>query len=73
MICPNCRSPIVQCPECGRNYDHGEATHCEEEACRDVNAPLDCAGCHLVVGSVDGSPAGVMTLEWELIPYGRKR
>lgn len=64
--CPKCGAGMVKCPECGRKYGHGRRSHCENETCQDVNAPLDCIRCGRVVSD---DLAGVLDFDMTLIPY----
>ncbi len=64
-ICPNCGSEHTHCPECGKAFSHGEASHCDMPACKKVNAPLDCE-CGMVV---EAHRRGVINFDCTLIPY----
>jgi hypothetical protein len=66
MVCPKCEAADLQCPECGKRYNHGDAAACEESACIKVNAPLDCVGCGLVASN---ALDGVLDYEMRLIKY----
>lgn len=64
MKCPNCGSIYLHCPECGKRFHHGAASHCDNPSCVKVNAPLDCH-CGLVASAdLKGVPRHDMTL-WE--------
>lgn len=64
--CPNCGSKITRCPECGKEFAHGTRSHCNNPPCIEVNAPIDCAGCGMVVSS---DLRGVLDFDMNLIPY----
>lgn len=66
VLCPNCDSHFTICPECGARYHHGASVRCQKKECQEVNAPLDCAGCGLVV---EDKGRGVLTFDMELIEY----
>jgi len=64
--CPRCGCVSTICPECGKQFEHGEASHCDEPACVAVNAPLDCVGCGRVVAD---SLKGVIGFAGDFHPY----
>jgi len=43
--CGVCDTRVGACPECGATYPHGTTAHCRADACKAMNAPVDCAGC----------------------------
>jgi hypothetical protein len=47
-------------------YPHGATARCRTKSCKDINAPLQCVGCNLVV---EEDLMGVLSFEMELIPY----
>jgi hypothetical protein len=57
---------FVKCPECGKIYGHGTLSHCQNEGCQQVNAPLDCQRCGYVVSD---DLEGVLDFEMNLIRY----
>ena len=63
--CPICNSAFAYCAECGKQFHHGEAHHCDEKSCVEVNAPLDCECGYVVSQDLDG----VLNYEMKLIPY----
>jgi hypothetical protein len=69
VVCPFCGNQWTKCPECGKQFRHGEASHCDEAACRKVNAPLDCVGCLRVVAA---DCDGVLSLNMGLRRYGSR-
>jgi hypothetical protein len=67
--CPYCGSLRAKCPECGKQFRHGEASHCDEPDCKKVNAPLDCTGCGRVLSQyLDG----VLDFGMEHLAYERR-
>jgi len=66
MICGNCENDTCKCPECKKEFEHGEVSQCDNLTCIAVNAPLDCKGCGFVVSS---ELDGVLNFDMELIPY----
>ena len=65
MKCPVCNSNYTYCTECGKQFHHGKAHHCDEESCIAVNAPLDCKCGYVVSQDLNG----VLDFEINLIPY----
>ena len=65
FVCPMCESVTAVCPECGKTFDHGEASQCDESACKVMNTPLDCI-CGFVVSS---DCKGVLDFENKFIEY----
>lgn len=39
-----CGARTGRCPECKNLYQHGTTSHYEKEACKEMNAPVDCVG-----------------------------
>jgi hypothetical protein len=66
LRCGNCGDPHANCPECGCQFDHGRAVHCNGDACRKMNSPLDCAGCGMVVSN---DKQGTLDYDMKLMPY----
>ena len=65
--CPQCGAQTLRCPECSKVFYHGQASHCDEPACKAMNAPLDCQ-CGFVACD---NLRGVLDLSMKLIPYKR--
>jgi hypothetical protein len=69
MTCKECGSTVGHCPECGKEFEHGTADHCDNPSCVAVNAPIDC-DCGFVVAA--GSK-GVLDYNMRLIPWLEER
>lgn len=65
-VCPFCGAGAGHCPECGKEFQHGTADHCDNPPCVAMNAPIDCA-CGYVVAR---GAAGVLNLDMRLLPWG---
>jgi hypothetical protein len=65
LRCAICGSKVGQCPECGKEFPHGTAGRCDNPACVDVNAPIDCA-CGFVVSA---GKNGVLDFDLKLHPF----
>jgi hypothetical protein len=65
--CPFCLHTATHCPECGKEFNHGETSHCDGYPCIAVNAPLDCDGCGRVVAS---DCTGVLDFDMNAVLYG---
>ncbi len=63
-----CGGRWARCPGCNSRHEHGTRSHCQQSACLEMNAPLDCVKCGKVV-SADHD--GVIDHDGELIPYVR--
>lgn len=68
QVCPVCGSETVHCPECGKEFEHGTVSCCDEPDCKAMNAPLDC----ICGRTVSTDKAGVLNFDMELIPYERR-
>jgi len=66
--CPKCGSTKGRCPECGDKYPLGTISRCP--SCAEVNAPIDCAGCGLVVSD---DLRGVLDFDMNLLPWPDRR
>jgi hypothetical protein len=65
-ICPRCSSTKGTCTRCGKPFAHGTASHCDEAACREANAPIACKCGHEVADNKKG------ILDWATMPSERK-
>jgi len=65
MTCKVCGSTVGHCPECDKEFAHGTADHCDNPACVEMNAPVDCA-CGFVVAM---GKQGVLDYDMRLIPW----
>jgi len=67
--CSICGSTKGYCPECGKSFEHGTASHCDEPACEKVNAPIDCHCGFVVCDDLNGVLDFAMTLyKWNITP-----
>jgi hypothetical protein len=64
----HCGATTGQCPECGETYEHGTVAYCSNPSCMEMNAPVDCVGCGMVVSE---DLKGVIDFEGRLKPWRR--
>lgn len=72
QVCGECGFKNAACMNCNKHYENvlGVLTHCQEEACRKVNAHLRSLGCGWEV-SAEGK--GIVRLDGTFVPWQERK